>query len=97
MRIPDGCFLIYPSLDVNLENCSPSFLHSVNDTILPFCILKIFVDAYVPEDCKPAEDPFLSPLVASDELLEKLPPIRAVVGTSDPLHDHTWVLIARLR
>ena len=55
--------------------------------------------AYIEDekDVRFVEDPFVSPLTASDVLLEKLPPIRMTIASVDPLHDDSWRLLARLR
>jgi len=42
-------------------------------------------------------DPYLSPLVASDEFLVKLPPIRILTGSNDPVYDDSWRFMDRLR
>jgi len=96
LRLPDGCFLIYPSFDLKVDLSRPSLMKSLNNAILPLGLLKLFVDCYVGDHGKITEDPFISPLVACDELLEKLPPIRMVVGTCDPIEDDTWRFMHRL-
>jgi len=88
---------MYPCLSVDALSSSPSYLTSVDDHMLPSSLLKLVAKAYVPEGFKNMEDPFISPMVASDELLEKLPPIRIVAGTDDPLYDDNWRLISKLR
>ncbi len=47
------------------------------------------MNAYIPEklNANPLIDPFLSPLVASKDLLSKFPKVFIVTGESDPLHD----------
>jgi len=60
-------------------------------------LLKLCVKAYVGNEFKNLEDPFISPLAGSNELLEKLPSIRIVVGSKDPFHDDSWRLLAKLR
>ena len=96
LRAPDGCFLIYPCLEIDKDLISPSFIHAVDDTILPSKLLTMFNNAYVPEDAEPARDPFLSPGRACDDLLKKLPPIRLILGDLDPLHDQSWEFMRRL-
>jgi len=96
LRVPDGCFLIYPCLQIDEEFTSPSFLRSIDDNILPANLLKLFTNAYLPDYAQPLTDPFLSPLAADDELLKRLPPIRIAVGDRDPLHDQSWEFMRRL-
>jgi len=64
---------------------------------LPYSLLKLCIKAYVPEEFMPMVDPFLSPLMASDEMLERLPPMRIITGNSDPLHDDNWRLLHRMQ
>lgn len=75
---------------------TPSYFLAIDDPMLPYNCLKLCVNAYVPEDYKPKEDPFLSPVFASDELLEKLPPFRIASGDQDPLHDDSWRFLHKL-
>jgi len=95
LRVPDGLFMIYPSFDLKIDMSRPSVLRSLNNAILPLGLLKLFVSSYV-GDFKLSEDPFISPLVACDELLEKMPPCRLVVGTADPIEDDSWRFMSRL-
>jgi len=93
---PDGCLLIYPCVLVDPMVSSPSYFKSVDDALLPTSLLKLVAEAYVGKEFKNLEDPFISPLVASDELLKKLPPIRMLSGMDDPLHDDCWRFLSRL-
>jgi len=97
LKPPSGCFLTYPALLLDDSNCSPSYYNSLEDPVLHYSILKLCLNAYVPKEYDPLTDPFVSPLVATDEFLAKLPPIRIVTGSEDPLHDDNWRFIYRLR
>jgi len=91
-----GCLLIYPALVVDEQSCSPSAFASLDDPVLPTSLLKLCVRAYLTDEFKSLEDPCISPLFASDELLKKMPPIRMIVGSKDPLHDDSWRFLSRL-
>lgn len=98
MQTPHGCFLIYPCLAVDGNSSSPSYFLSLDDTLLPFALLKLVAVAYTGEgEFKNLEDPFISPIQASDELLAKMPPVRIVAGSEDPLYDDNWRFIAKMR
>jgi hormone-sensitive lipase len=97
IRVPDGCLMSYPALNLYPEKFVPSYFVAIDDVILPYNVLKLCIKAYIPEDFKPEWDPFLSPIMASDELLSKMPPIRILSGTNDPLHDDIWKLLQRLQ
>lgn len=47
LRVPDGLVLVYPALNLNYKNYTPSLLTSLNDTILPHTFLKICLKAYL--------------------------------------------------
>ena len=94
---PHACLLFYPALLVDDNTSSPSTFASLDDTMVSPTLLKLCVKAYVGKEFKNLEDPFISPLAGSNELLEKLPAIRIVVGTKDPFHDDSWRLLAKLK
>jgi len=93
---PSGCFLIYPYLTISSSLTSPSLIRSLDDPFIPYELRKMHHKLYIPDNFKPLEDPFLSPLIASDEFLEKMPPIRIMFGTNDPVHDDIWRFVYRL-
>jgi len=97
LKLPDGLVLMYPSLSMDLSIFSPSYFLSFDDRLLPYSLMNLVVKAYIGEGTDPAKDPFVSPLVASDELMSKMPPVRIVSGSNDPLHDENWRLLARLK
>lgn len=47
LRVPDGIVLVYPALNLNFNNYTPSLLTALNDTILPHTFLKICAKAYI--------------------------------------------------
>jgi len=97
VRVPDGCFLAYPALNMYPKNFSPSYWQSIEDMMLPCSLLNLCIAAYIPEEFRPLVDPFLSPRVAGDELLKRLPPVRICTGRNDPLHDDNWKFLHRMQ
>jgi len=97
VRLPDGVMLSYPALNLFPVKVVPSYFQAIDDVILPSNVLKLCLKAYIPEEFKPESDPFLSPVVASDELLSRLPPVRIISGSNDPLHDDIWKFSERLQ
>jgi len=97
LPLPKGCLLIYPALILDENNCSPSAFTSLDDPVLPTAILKLCARAYLNDEFKSLEDPCISPLIACKEFLERLPPIRMIVGSKDPLHDDSWRFLAKMR
>jgi hormone-sensitive lipase len=47
LRSPDGIVLVYPALNLNYNNYTPSLLTSLNDMILPHTFLKICLKSYL--------------------------------------------------
>lgn len=95
LRAPDGLCLAYPSLFLTMA-WSPSRLLSFFDPVMPLSVLDLCQKCYVPDDCDGATDPMISPLVASDKDLSKLPPVTVVCGSLDPLLDDTAQFSQRL-
>jgi hormone-sensitive lipase len=97
IQVPDGCMLSYPALNLYAKRFVPSYYMAIDDVILPYSLLKLCIKAYIPEEFCPMVDPFLSPVMASDEMLSKLPPVRIITGSIDPLHDDSWRLLHRMQ
>jgi len=98
LQPPTGLLLFYPALTIDPHTSSPSTFQAISDVVMSPSILKLCVQAYLGDNgYKYKEDPFICPLLASDELLEKLPPTRVVVGSKDPFHDDSWRLLSKLR
>jgi len=97
LRPPHGCLLVYPCLSIDGLSSSPSYFYSLDNTMLPYTLLKMIAKSYVDPEFKNLEDPFISPLAASDELLEKMPPVRIVSGDADIFSDDCWRLVAKLK
>eukprot|EP00741_Cyanophora_paradoxa_P019572 tig00021128_g18894.t1 len=95
-RGPDGLVLVYPALYLS-DAPSPSRLLSVIDPMIPTSFLLRCLHSYVPPGVDPLSSPFLSPAVAPDELLAKLPPVYVTAGTLDPLLDDAVYFVRRLR
>lgn len=64
IRPPDGLVMVYPALNLNYHNYTPSLLTALNDMILPHSFLKICLKAYLKENCDPF-DPYVSPVYTS--------------------------------
>jgi len=97
LQIPHACLMIYPSLQLDVMYSSPNSFQALDDPMLHISLLKLCIKAYVGEGFDFHKDPFISPVVASDDLLAKMPPVRIVTGSEDPLQDDNWRLVAKLR
>ena len=94
---PKGVLMVYPCLLLDLKYASPSSFQALDDPMLHISLLKLCISSYVGKEFKGLEDPFISPVVANDELLAKLPPVRIITGSEDPMQDDNWRLVAKLR
>lgn len=56
---------MYPALNLNYKNYTPSLLTSLNDTILPHTFLKICLKAYLKQDTDPLNQ-YVSPIYSKD-------------------------------
>ncbi|CAD8072658.1 unnamed protein product [Paramecium sonneborni] len=96
VRVPDGILLAYPALSLDMKIFTPSFLVSLDDSLLHHTVLKLCLNSYVQKEFNQTIDPMISPSIVSDEILKCFPKIRIVVGTYDPLHDESFRLLLRL-
>jgi len=96
LKPPQGLMMVYPCLQLDLNYASPSSFQALDDPMLHISLLKLCIKSYV-GDMKGLEDPFISPVFASDEILEKMPPVRIITGSEDPMQDDNWRLLHRLR
>jgi hormone-sensitive lipase len=94
-KLPTALMLAYPALCVSESHMCSSYLNVLNDIILPYHLLKFCLDSYR-NDYMNEADPFLSPIIMSDNILKKLPPVRIFCGSTDPLRDDSIHLLYRL-
>jgi hormone-sensitive lipase len=95
-RVPDGIILAYPALNLSRLNFMPSLLLSFDDPILPYPFLKMCLESYIGEKSDPNNNPYLSPLVASDHVLKQFPKTRIMVATNDPIRDDSFRFTLKL-
>ncbi len=89
-RVPDGILLAYPASDLR-RKFSPSMLFSFNDRLLPYVFAEACMAAYLGPDKneanKLAQNPLVSPVMATSDVLKQFPVTRIVVGDKDPIMD----------
>ena len=61
MPLPDGLVLVYPALNLDIEEYTPSLLTALDDLILPHTLLKLCAKAYL---CATKLDPKTCPLIS---------------------------------
>jgi hormone-sensitive lipase len=77
------------------EFYTPSYLLCLKDVILPYHLLKYCLEAYR-NKYEGDDDPFLNPIIAHDNILKHLPPVRIITGSADPLRDDAIRFLKRL-
>ena len=97
LRPPDGIVLVYPALNLNYKNYTPSLLTALNNMVLPHTFLKVCLKAYIKPGLDPKTDSFLSPIATRNETLQKYPRTRIFVGSRDPFHDDCCRLTEKLK
>ncbi len=56
--------------------------------MLSFSVMLLFGECFIPAEwMDPSTNPFISPNLASNELLKQMPPCQMFVGDKDPFHD----------
>jgi hormone-sensitive lipase len=98
---PSGLLLCYPALRLDLSQFSPSVLLCLEDRLLPYTFLRGAIEGYLgsaeaTRDPRVLSNPLVSPAVAPDEVLARLPCTRILVGDCDPLRDESIRFAARL-
>jgi hormone-sensitive lipase len=69
-----------------------------NDPVLNYQSMRIVAKSYGGSHLMEADsDPFLSPILASDQVLEQFPETVFLVGEADPLLDDATLLFHRLK
>lgn len=98
-RIPDGVLSCYGAIQLNTSVFTPSLLFSIDDPILPFSLLMVALHSYVGErhafDQEFLKHPYISPAVASDEVLRQFPPV-AFMLACDSFRDENLKFALRL-
>lgn len=98
LRVPDALLVAYPATDLRRSITLSRFLFG-HDVLLPYDLMVVALEAYAPAaHCDAANDPLVSPLVASDEILAKFPAQMMFMSASlDPLLDDCAAFLQRLR
>jgi hormone-sensitive lipase len=94
--LPSGLLLTYPCVNLDMHDFSPSLSKCLEDPLVPYSFLKLCLQCYLRPTDDPKTDPYLSPILIPFPVLSQFPPVRIMVGSEDPLKDHSWKLADRL-
>jgi len=95
IRTPDALVLSYPATYMDFSP-SASRMVSVIEPLVNINFLRMCGELYCTEKDEPGLNPFISPSMASDGLLQKFPPTYFNVGSLDPLFDDSVYLAKRI-
>jgi hypothetical protein len=68
VRVPDGLFLMYPATILDMSVFMPSLIKTLTDEIVPFSILSLCLESYIPSFVDPKHI-YVSPGLCCDESL----------------------------
>ena len=85
--------LLIPATDASVD--TDSYHEFATGRFLPRAFMKYGWDPYAPDD-KTRDNPYVSPLGASDEQLRGLPPVLVITAENDPLRDEGEAYARRL-
>ncbi|CAD8063897.1 unnamed protein product [Paramecium primaurelia] len=98
IKVPDGLFLPYPVVNLNFKVFNPYLLNGLIDQIAPTTILVVVLREYLNSGKEhPDTDPYLSPIIADDSFLTKLPKMRIICGAKDSLTGDTIRFVNKMR
>ena len=95
-RIPDRLILCYPAVSLSLKRIFPSILYSLKDPILNINIVLMMFKWYLKDNGDGDKDPYISPLLADDEIIKRFPEVRIMVGSIDPIRDMSYAFTQKL-
>ena len=86
MKTPDLLVSCYSALRLETKCYTPSFFKSMEEYFLSYAGLWACCKQYLPEGAD-ANDMYISPIFAGQEILKKMPPTRMFICLDDPLRD----------
>ena len=94
-RVPDGILFAYPSLNLDRNLFSKSYLLSLEDKIITYSLFYVLIEIYGKRGVK-FDDPLLSPLFCSEEVMRKFPETEIMVTMNDPLSFESYCFAEKL-
>lgn len=87
-RLPIAIVPFYPCVSFSVKRFTPSYMHIINNPMIPYEFLLFCAEAYIQrEEFDNETDFLLQPIYTPAGLLRRFPPIRMYQGEADPLHD----------
>lgn len=95
-RIPDAIFSLYPVLNTDYLAFYPSILISLDEEFMNQGVLRIATACVLRNGGNADKSCLLSPLVAPNSMVRKLPPCKIMCAEIDPLRDHSYSMALRI-
>lgn len=87
LKLPNLISLSYPCMRIRFKDFTPSILLCLEDLILNYGAIGLVRTLYIDNPDELNKDPYLTPILMSDEILKKLPNTIIYCGNKDPLLD----------
>jgi acetyl esterase/lipase len=87
MTMPSLAIYFYPAVNLDDQRFTPSLLQAFEDKFLYFSLLEVCIESYIPQNCNPKTNFFISPYHTPEEILSKHPRSMFLIGEKDPLLD----------
>lgn len=94
--MPSLAVYYYPAANLDAERFTPSMLQAFDEKFLYFSVLEVCIESYIPKDCDPKTNFFLSPFHTPEDVLKKHPRSMFLIGERDPLMDDGMKFALRL-
>ncbi len=96
LKQPKSISLCYPVIHLRRFQFSPSILICLDDLLMSYGIKDIMVQMYLDDFDLANQDPYVSPLMIDDRVLNKFPKTFVYCGTWDPLYDDNVRFVCKL-
>ena len=95
-RVPDGIFAHYPVFQLDPLGFMPSMLLSVDEELLGQGFLLFALACFTRKGGNADKNCLISPLLAPDAMLRRIPPCIFMVGENDCLRDQAFKMTLRI-
>lgn len=95
-RLPDGLLTLYPVLSLNMNSFFPSNLMMSDDEVISTGFLIFCSSCVLRKGGNGDVNPVMSPIIAPDCMLRRIPPTHFLVCEIDGLRDQVYAMAIRM-
>ena len=95
-RTPDGIFVHYPAFNLSPKVFVPSMLLSLDEELLNQGFLLFACACFTRKGGDPSKNLLVSPKLAPDAMLKRMPPCKFMVAENDCLRDQSFEMCLRM-